>query len=167
MPMKRDETSSVDSRGGSIANRFADDESRWQAIVRRDRNADDVFYYAVKTTGVYCRPSCAAKLAKRENVLFYTTCKQAEQGGFRPCRRCRPTEPPLAERQLDTVAQACRLMEDAEETWSLANLAQAVGMSRYYFHRIFKQVTGVMSFPQFGGQEIKHHRPSSTRIQRG
>jgi len=66
---------------------FANDEARWEAVVRRDRTADGTFYYAVQTTGVYCRPSCAARLARRAHVHFYTTCAEAEQAGFRPCRR--------------------------------------------------------------------------------
>ena len=69
---------------------FSSDEERWEAVVRRDRAADGAFYYAVQTTGVYCRPSCAARLARREHVRFHTTCEEAEQAGFRPCKRCRP-----------------------------------------------------------------------------
>src|ERR1700675_125320 len=108
---------------------FADDEARWKALVERDPAADGVFYYSVRTTGVYCRPSCAARLAKRENVRFYTTCKQAERAGFRPCKRCRPNEAPLAKRQRDAMARACRLIETSEDTPNLGTLAHSVGMS--------------------------------------
>jgi hypothetical protein len=69
---------------------FATDAARWDAVARRDRQADGRFYYSVATTGVYCRPSCAARLPRRENVAFYTTCADAERAGFRPCKRCRP-----------------------------------------------------------------------------
>jgi len=67
-----------------------DDNSRWAAVVGRDGAADGVFYYSVKTTGVYCRPSCAARLARRENVRFHPTRAEAEAAGFRPCKRCKP-----------------------------------------------------------------------------
>src|SRR5215467_790948 len=75
---------------------FASDDARWEAVVRRDHAADDVFYYSVQTTGVYCRPSCAARLARREHVRFHATCAEAEQAGFRPCKRCRPQQSALA-----------------------------------------------------------------------
>ena len=122
---------------------FSNDEARWEAVVRRERTADGVFYYAVHTTGVYCRPSCAARLARREHVRFYATCAEAEQAGFRACRRCRPHEPALAEQRAAMVAQACRLIEAAEETPNLDVLASAAGMSRFHFHRVFKTLTGV------------------------
>ena len=122
---------------------FSNDEARWEAVVRRDRTADGAFYYAVHTTGVYCRPSCAARLARREHVRFYATCAEAEQAGFRACRRCRPHAPALAEQRAALVAQACRLIEAAEETPNLDALASAAGMSRFHFHRVFKTLTGV------------------------
>lgn len=122
---------------------FASDEARWAAVVRRDRAADGVFYYAVRTTGVYCRPSCAARLARREHVRFHTTCAEAERAGFRPCKRCRPHQPGLAEQHAAAVAKACHLIEAAEDMPNLQALAAATGMSRFYFHRIFKTLTGV------------------------
>ena len=93
---------------------FATDEERWAAVVRRDRSADDLFYFAVQTTGIYCRPSCAARRARREHVQFHTTCDAAEQAGFRPCKRCRPTEAALVEQHAIAVEKACRLIEHAE-----------------------------------------------------
>jgi AraC family transcriptional regulator of adaptative response/methylated-DNA-[protein]-cysteine methyltransferase len=72
------------------AARFADDPNRWAAVVGRDSMADGVFYYSVKTTGVYCRPSCPARPAWRENARFYATTAEAEAAGFRPCKHCRP-----------------------------------------------------------------------------
>src|SRR5438128_2854432 len=123
--------------------RFSTDDERWAAVVRRDRSADGAFYYSVKSTGVYCRPSCAARLARRGNVRFYATCAEAEQAGFRPCKRCRPNEASLGERHAAAVAAACRAIENGEETPTLDNLARAAGMSRFYFHRVFKTLTGV------------------------
>ena len=119
------------------------DDERWAAVVRRDPAADGRFYYSVSTTGVYCRPTCAARLARREHVRFHLTCAEAEGAGFRPCKRCRPNEAPLAERQASVVARACRLIEAAEESPGLDALAAAAGLSRFHFHRVFKAVTGL------------------------
>jgi AraC family transcriptional regulator of adaptative response/methylated-DNA-[protein]-cysteine methyltransferase len=92
---------------------------------------------------VYCRPSCGARLPNRENVSFYSTRNEAERAGFRPCKRCRPDEAPLAERQAAAVAQACRLIQEADEMPSLDELAEVAGMSRFHFHRTFRTVTGL------------------------
>jgi len=119
------------------------EDERWAAVVRRDPAADGRFYYSVSTTGVYCRPSCAARRARREHVRFHPTCAEAEAAGFRPCKRCRPDAAPLAERRAAAVARACRLIEAAEEVPSLDALARAAGMSRFHFHRVFRAITGV------------------------
>lgn len=122
---------------------FADDASRWAAVQRRDRAADGQFLYSVKTTGVYCRPSCAARPARRENVAFHADPAAAEAAGFRACKRCRPAGPSRAETQAAAVAAACRTIDAAEELPDLDTLAAGAGMSRFHFHRIFKSVTGV------------------------
>ena len=122
---------------------FSADDARWEAVIQRDRAADGAFYYAVRTTGVYCRPSCPARLAQRENVQFHATSEAAEQAGFRPCKRCRPNAAALAEQHAAAVQKACRLIEHAEAWPSLDVLAEAAGMSRFHFHRIFKTITGV------------------------
>jgi len=122
---------------------FAHDEERWAAVVRRDRHADGLFYYAVRTTGVYCRPSCPARLARRENLQFHATCEAAEQAGFRPCKRCRPNAAALAEQHAVAVEKACHIIEHAEDMPNLDALAAAAGLSRYHFHRVFKAITGV------------------------
>jgi AraC family transcriptional regulator, regulatory protein of adaptative response / methylated-DNA-[protein]-cysteine methyltransferase len=122
---------------------FSNDEDRWQAVMKRDPAADGAFYYSVRTTGVYCRPTCPARVAIRKNVRFHPTCQEAEEAGFRPCKRCRPTGASLAERQASVVAQACRSIEEADEVPSLDDLAKSVGMSRHHFHRVFKAHTGV------------------------
>src|SRR5215470_11102343 len=119
------------------------DDERWEAVTRRDRAADGRFYYSVETTGVYCRPSCAARRPRRENVRFHATPADAQRAGYRPCKRCRPDQMALAERQAAAVASVCRLIEEAEEMPSLGAMAKVAGMSRFYFHRIFKQVTGL------------------------
>jgi AraC family transcriptional regulator of adaptative response/methylated-DNA-[protein]-cysteine methyltransferase len=122
---------------------FHTEQDRWDAVCQRKPAADGAFYYAVRTTGVYCRPSCPARLPRRENVAFYATRAEAERAGFRPCRRCRPDEPSLHERHEAAVREACRRIEEAEEAPSLEMLAQAAGMSPFYFHRIFKAACGV------------------------
>src|SRR5207249_362361 len=111
--------------------RFLTEDDKWSAVVQRDHTADDVFYYSVRSTGVYCRPSCAARLASRENVRFHSTCADAERAGFRPCKRCRPNEASLEAQQTAAIAKACRLIEAADEMPALGTLATAAGMSRF------------------------------------
>ncbi len=122
---------------------FVSDAERWDAVMRRDGAADGAFYYSVRTTGVYCRPSCASRRAQRENVGFHLTCAEAERAGFRPCKRCRPNQAGLAEQHAAAVARACRLIESADDPPALDALAAAAGMSRFHFHRVFRAVTGV------------------------
>jgi len=135
-----------------------DNDACWSAVERRDRAADGTFVYSVRTTGVYCRPSCAARLPRRENVAFHQTCTDAERAGFRPCKRCRPNASTLAEVHAGAVARACRLIEEAEEAPSLEALARAAGMSRFYFHRVFKAVTGVTPKAYAAGHRGKRVR---------
>lgn len=118
-------------------------DPRWTAVVARDAAADGTFFYSVKTTGVYCRPSCAARLARPENVSFHPTRADAERAGFRPCKRCKPDQPPLAEQHAATVADVCRLIESADPVPSLEQLARHAGMSSWHFLRVFKAVAGV------------------------
>jgi AraC family transcriptional regulator of adaptative response/methylated-DNA-[protein]-cysteine methyltransferase len=118
-------------------------DPRWSAIVARDASADGKFYYAVHTTGVYCRPSCAARLPRPENVQYFETCQAAEKAGYRACKRCKPRQPSIAAENATKIAEACRLIERSKETPSLAALAKHVDMSVFHFHRTFKAVTGL------------------------
>jgi len=118
-------------------------DPRWRSVVNRDAAADGMFVYAVKSTGVYCRPSCPSRPAKPKNVTFYATWADAEAAGYRACRRCNPKGPSLSEAVAAVVAQACRRIEDAEEPPKLDALAASVGMSPFYFHRQFKAITGL------------------------
>jgi len=118
-------------------------DPRWQQVVARDASADGTFFYSVKTTGVYCRPSCGARLARPENVAFHATIAAAEAAGFRPCKRCKPNQAALADIYAEKVAMACRLIDAAETSPSLTQLAAHAGLSRFHFHRVFKAVTGV------------------------
>jgi AraC family transcriptional regulator of adaptative response/methylated-DNA-[protein]-cysteine methyltransferase len=125
------------------AHPYATEEQRWSAVLRRDSAADGAFYYAVRTTGVYCRPTCPSRLARRENVSFHATREEAEQAGFRPCRRCRPDQAAPATQRAAAIATACRLIESAEELPPLEVLARSAGLSRFHFHRVFKAMTGL------------------------
>src|SRR2546429_719143 len=100
-----------------------DDDACWKAVKRRDASADGTFFYSVRTTGVYCRPSCAARPARPENVQFHPTAAAAEQAGFRPCKRCKPDQPAFLERRAAIVARLCRLIESAAEAPGLEELA--------------------------------------------
>jgi AraC family transcriptional regulator of adaptative response/methylated-DNA-[protein]-cysteine methyltransferase len=121
----------------------AEQDPRWALVAARDSSADGAFFYSVETTGVYCRPSCAARRPNPANVRFHASAADAEAAGFRPCKRCKPDAAPLTERYAAKVAAACRLIEAAAEQPALAELAKAAGLSVYHFHRIFKAITGV------------------------
>jgi AraC family transcriptional regulator, regulatory protein of adaptative response / methylated-DNA-[protein]-cysteine methyltransferase len=127
---------------GKLATATTNDP-RWSSVAARDKWADGTFYYSVKTTGVYCRPSCAARLALPENVQFYETTAEAEKAGFRACRRCRPAGLSLTEENAAKIAKVCRLIERSKALPSLEKLAKYAGMSVFYLHRTFKAVTGL------------------------
>lgn len=118
-------------------------DPRWAAVVARDPKSDGGFFFSVKTTGVYCRPSCGARTARPENVVFHLTAADAEQAGFRPCKRCKPDQAPLAKQHAEKVAELCRLIENAAQVPGLESLAEHVGLSPYHLHRIFKAITGL------------------------
>lgn len=119
------------------------DEQRWSAVQARDSAADGHFVYAVRTTGVYGRPSTCARLPKRENVLFFPSAEQAEAAGFRPSRRAATDQTHAGEQRAALVARACRLMNETEIAPSLDELAVQAGMSPFHFHRVFKAETGL------------------------
>lgn len=123
-------------------NTFTDDDARWQAIVKRDEQADGQFIFAVLTTGIFCRPSCRARHALRQNVRFYEDADAAVAAGFRPCKRCQPDKQHPRQQLMDKIAHACRLLEQ-ESPVTLDQLAQAVAVSPYHLHRQFKSVTGM------------------------
>ena len=133
----------TETRQVDAARAPARDEERWQALKRRDPAFDGKFLFAVRTTGIYCRPSCASRPAKRENVTFFETGAQAEKAGYRACKRCRPDQLGAPDPQMQAVSQACKRIETAEEAPKLAELAASAGLSPYHFHRVFKALTGV------------------------
>ncbi len=121
----------------------ATDLQRWEALTQRDPQADGSFFYAVKTTGVYCRPSCASRPPNRQNVEFFSRWADAEQAGFRACKRCQPNAASPREQRAEAIIRACQLIEASEEPPALKDLAAAVGLSPFYFHRLFKTLVGV------------------------
>lgn len=119
------------------------DDPRWARVVARDKTADGTLWYSVATTGVYCRPSCPSRVANPKNVQLHDTLADARATGFRPCRRCNPDGPSIDGENALVVARACRLIEESEVELSLTALASAVGRSSSYFHRTFKDHTGL------------------------
>ncbi len=122
---------------------FNTDEARWNAVSENNSSADGAFYYAVITTGIYCRPSCRSRLPNRANVEYFTTCDDAEAAGYRACKRCRPTETSKAEETEQKIIHACRIIEESETSIKLDELAAKVNLSPYHFHRLFKKIVGV------------------------
>jgi AraC family transcriptional regulator of adaptative response/methylated-DNA-[protein]-cysteine methyltransferase len=118
-------------------------DPRWAAVLARDPAADARFVYAVKTTGVYCRPSSPSRLPRPENVEFFDTPAQAEAAGYRPSRRAAADRSTVAAQHAALVAAACRRIQQAETPPSLAELAAEANLSPYHFHRVFKAVTGL------------------------
>src|SRR6516162_5660780 len=114
----------------------------WAALEKRDASAAGQFLYGVRTTGVYCRPGCTSRRPLRKNTMFFETMAEAEAAGLRPCKRCRPADGSPAERHLAAVERACALLEKSDTVPSLGELADAAGISRFHFHRVFKQITG-------------------------
>ncbi len=117
-----------------------DTDWAFDAFDRRDRSLDGQFVGAVKTTGIYCKPSCPARRPVRENVEFFWIAAEAVAAGYRSCMRCKPDE---VSRDRAAVASALRLIENTEDALSLEELADAVGYAPHHFHRLFKRDTGV------------------------
>jgi AraC family transcriptional regulator of adaptative response/methylated-DNA-[protein]-cysteine methyltransferase len=126
--------------------RTIDEETRWRAVETRDANFDGIFFYGVRSTGVYCKPSCPSRRPRRAQVAFFASEDEAEAKKFRACRRCRPREREARDTRREMIEHACRLIEAAtpEEGWpSLATLGATLGVSRYYLQREFKKIVGV------------------------
>lgn len=119
---------------------YTDDEQRWQAVLAHDARADGVFWYGVKSTGIYCRPGCPSRRPKRVNVSFHGTPTDAEAAGFRPCRRCTPER---VDAGVRAVAHAQHLLDTALTAPTLGELAAAVGLSPFHLQRLFKARVGV------------------------
>ncbi|OAA62242.1 DNA repair and transcription factor Ada [Cordyceps fumosorosea ARSEF 2679] len=145
---------------------FSDDARRWRAVQDRDAAADGLFVYAVKTTKIYCRPTCKARLARRANVRFYDCGRAAQAAGFRACKRCRPElagamPEELAVRKIRAFVEERRSSGGAQ---SLSQMARQTGLSKWHFHRVFKRCAGVTpsEFLRAAGEEAA--RSTSTTL---
>lgn len=121
---------------------FKSETSKYKAVVARDKEADSHFFYGVKTTKIFCRPSCSSREPKRENVLFFFTCKEAQDANFRPCKRCHPEKLDKQYHITKAIIKACRFIEDDPNT-SLEEIAKKAGFSPFHFHRLFKRQLGL------------------------
>jgi methylphosphotriester-DNA--protein-cysteine methyltransferase len=133
---------------------FRDDDTKWQAVQSRDPGADGFFVYGVRTTKVFCRPTCKARLARRANVRFYATGDEAKKNGFRACKRCKPEVLGLMpeEEAVQKIRAFVREHQPAagadagvfgETQMSLSQMAKKTGLSKWHFHRVFKKCVGV------------------------
>jgi AraC family transcriptional regulator, regulatory protein of adaptative response / methylated-DNA-[protein]-cysteine methyltransferase len=116
---------------------------RWAAVQQRDTAQDGHFVYAVRTTGVYCRPSCPSRPARRDNVSFFDSNALARQAGYRACLRCKPDDATADSARRRLVLEACATLEHSESGVKLDALAQSAGMNPHHFHRVFKSVIGL------------------------
>lgn len=123
----------------------ADGEAQWQAVLRKDARFDGQFVFAVSSTGIYCRPSCGSRRARRENVSFFLSPEGAEQAGFRACRRCHPRDAVVVDPQIQMARQVCRIIEEneGEEAVTLAALSAQLGVSSFHLQRTFKSIMGI------------------------
>ena len=125
----------------TVTSAWSTDDQRWQAVAQRDLHADGAFFYGVKTTGVFCRPSCASRQPRRENVDFFADADAARSAGYRDCKRCQPGGLP---RELAIVNRACAALDaDPQQRLTLAQLSDAVHVSPFHLQRLFKRVVGV------------------------
>lgn len=143
--MTKTHTRQLPGKRAASAHTSAQNESdlRWRAVVARDSRAGNGFVYAVRTTGIYCRCSCAAKTPRRENVLFFDDAYRAKAAGFRACKRCDPDGNAPSRRTLALVGSACRTIEASADPPRLSNLAAEAQLSPHHFHRLFKAATGI------------------------
>jgi AraC family transcriptional regulator, regulatory protein of adaptative response / methylated-DNA-[protein]-cysteine methyltransferase len=127
---------------------------QWQAVEARDRRADGAFVYAVRSTGIYCRPSCPSRKPRREQVVIFSLPEAAEQEGFRECRRCRPRTLPIRDSRVETVARVCREIEArvkadpgldlrSDTQLTLTALGKSAGMSPHQLDRAFRSAMGI------------------------
>lgn len=136
------------------------ENDRREAIHARDKTADGSFVYAVRTTGVYCRPSCGSRPARPENVVFYDTTRAAQAAGYRACKRCRPDEPDEIDRSAALVARACAAIAAAEEAPTLDGLSEALGVSASHLHRTFKAAMGITPKAYLDAERARRMRGS-------
>ena len=156
----------IDSAGASAVATIdpVEPDGRWQAVVARDPNYDGVFVYAVRSTGIYCRPWCPSRRPRREQVLFFPLAAAAEQAGFRPCRRCRPRDVGRTPPQAGLIQNVCRQIEahlrDSQGPLRLGTLSAATGISPYHLQRMFKRVMGITPRQYLEARRVNHLKAS-------
>jgi AraC family transcriptional regulator of adaptative response/methylated-DNA-[protein]-cysteine methyltransferase len=119
------------------------EDTRWKSVAERSREADGRFVYAVRTTGIYCRPTCPSRRPLRQNVAFFDSYAEAEAKGFRPCRRCFPAASDSPVSSVERILRACKLIDASDGRPGLQVIATAAGLSPFHFHRLFRKVVGM------------------------
>ena len=138
-----------------------DDEAFWQAVLKRDARFDGRVFFAVRSTGIYCRPSCPARRPGREQVVFFRVPEAAESAGFRSCRRCRPRSVPMIDPQVEMVRRACAYIEShLDESPGLEDLSSHTGVSPYHLQRVFKRIVGITPRKYAGAFRLAHFKTS-------
>ncbi len=128
-------------------------ENHWQQVMARDARQDGRFVFAVRTTGVYCRPSCPSRRPRRDSVEFFPDPREAERAGYRACLRCKPTE---ISAQAKYVLRARQLLDNAEGVVTLAQLSKRVGLSPFHLQRLFKRATGLSPREYQSARRMQH-----------
>ncbi len=137
-----------------ISANLISDEQRWEAVRLRDGMLDGTFIYAVRTTGIFCRPSCPSRQSKRENTIFFVSSTEAEDAGYRECLRCRPTHLSVESPRVRAIRLACEAIDAADQPPVLNELAATVGLSPSHLHREFKRLTGVTPREYAAGKRV-------------
>lgn len=145
---------------------FDTDDARWDAIRARREDADGAFVYAVRTTGVYCRPVCRSRLPLRKNAIFFDTAGAAHRAGFRACRRCKPDAAAPREPHLSAILRACRIIDASSTPPPLEELARTTGLSPWHFQRVFKRLIGVSPKQYAIGRRLDRLRSTLRRSPR-
>jgi AraC family transcriptional regulator of adaptative response/methylated-DNA-[protein]-cysteine methyltransferase len=137
----------------------------WHAVETKDARFNGTFFFAVQTTGIYCKPSCAARTPKRQNVQFFDTQQKAEKQGFRACQRCKPNNESAADPQVEMVLKVCQLVEEnLEDNVSLEYLSEMTGMSAHHLQRTFKSILGITPKQYATALKVKNFKE---QVQRG
>lgn len=153
------------SKDNNMKNNSHNKDVFWHAVETKDARFNGTFFFGVNTTGIYCKPSCAARTPKRQNVVFFETPKTAETEGFRACMRCKPDSATEKDPQVEMVLKVCQLVEDnLEENVSLEFLGEQTGMSPHHLQRTFKSILGITPKQYATALKIKSFKE---QVQRG
>src|SRR5271157_3741065 len=138
---------------GYAVNMQTELQNKWQQVLARDARQDGRFVFAVRTTGVFCRPSCPSRRPRRDSVEFFAGPREAERAGYRACLRCKPTQ--ISE-QAQYVLRARQLLDNAEGVVTLAQLSKRVGLSPFHLQRLFKRATGLSPREYQSARRMQH-----------